>query len=64
MPKTEVSKGGVNIQWSWRRRLFVLSPRQQGNFCLSGDEQELRIPNTRRRALGAVEERSGGQPGI
>jgi hypothetical protein len=25
-PKTEVSKGGVNIQRQWRRGLFVLSP--------------------------------------
>jgi hypothetical protein len=32
---------------------------EQGDFCLSGDEQELRIPNTRRRALGVVEKRAG-----
>jgi hypothetical protein len=25
-PKTEISKGGVDIQRQWRRRLFVLSP--------------------------------------
>ena len=54
MPKIEISKGGVDFQRQRRRRLLVLSPRQQGDFCLPGDEQKLRIPDTRGRALGAI----------
>jgi hypothetical protein len=37
-----------------KREVLVLSPRQQGDLCLSGDEQKLRIPDTRRRAFGAI----------
>jgi hypothetical protein len=41
-------------QFYAQRRLLVLSPRQQGDSCLPGDEQKLRIPDTRGRALGAI----------
>jgi hypothetical protein len=54
-PETEISKGGIGIQRQRRRGFLVLSPRQQGDFCLPGDEQKLRIPDTRRRAFGVVE---------
>jgi hypothetical protein len=53
-PKIEISKGGVDFQRQRRRRLLVLSPRQQGDLCLPGDGMKLRIPNTRRRALSVV----------
>jgi hypothetical protein len=53
-PETEISKRGVDIQRQRRRRLLVLSPRQQGDFCLPGDEQKIRVPDTRRRAFGAI----------
>jgi hypothetical protein len=33
-----------------------MSPRQQGDICLSGDEQKLWIPNIRRWAFSTVEE--------
>jgi hypothetical protein len=36
------------------KKTFCIVPRQQGDFCLPGDEQKLRIPDTRGRALGAV----------
>jgi hypothetical protein len=52
--KLKYPKGDIDIQRQRRRRFLVLSPRQQGDFCLPGDEQELRIPDTRRRALGAI----------
>jgi hypothetical protein len=52
--KLKYPKGGIDIQWQRRRRFLVLSPRQQGDFCLPGDEQKLRIPDTRRRAFGAI----------
>jgi hypothetical protein len=52
--KLKYPKGGIDIQRQRRRRFFVLSPRQQGDFCLPGDEQKLRIPDTRRRAFGAI----------
>jgi hypothetical protein len=55
MPEAEISKGGIGIQQQRRRGFLVLSPRQQGNFCLPGDEQKLQIPDIRRRAFGAVE---------
>jgi hypothetical protein len=53
--KLKYPKGGTNIQRQRRRRFLVLSPRQQGNFCLPGDGKKLRIPNARRWAFGAVE---------
>jgi hypothetical protein len=53
-PETEISKGGIDIQRQRRRRFLVLSPGQQGDFCLPGDEQKLRIHDTRRRAFGAI----------
>jgi hypothetical protein len=46
---------GIDIQRQRRRRFLVLSPRQQGDFCLLGDEQKLWIPDTRRLAFGATE---------
>jgi hypothetical protein len=52
--KIEISKGGIDFQRQRRRRLLVLSPRQQGDFCLPGDEQKLQIPDTRGWALGAI----------
>jgi hypothetical protein len=54
-PEAEISKGGIGIQRQRRRGFLVLSPRQQGDFCLPGDEQKLWIPDTRRRAFGVVE---------
>jgi hypothetical protein len=50
--KIEISKGGVDFQRQRRRRLLVLSPRQQGDLCLSGDGKT--DSNTRRRALSVV----------
>jgi hypothetical protein len=52
--KIEISKGGTSIQRQRRRRILVLFPRQQRDFCLPGDGQELRVPDTRRRALSVI----------
>jgi hypothetical protein len=54
MPKIEISEGGIDFQWQRRRRLLILSPRQQGDLCLPRDGKKLRIPNARRRALSAI----------
>jgi hypothetical protein len=27
MPEIKISERGIDIQWQWRRRLLVLSPR-------------------------------------
>jgi hypothetical protein len=53
-PKIEISEGGIDFQWQRRRRLLILSPRQQGDLCLPRDGKKLRIPNARRRALSAI----------
>jgi hypothetical protein len=52
--KLKYPKKGVDIQWQRRRRLLVLSPRQQGDLCLPGDGKKLRIPNSRRQVLSFV----------
>jgi hypothetical protein len=63
-PEIEISKGGIDIQWQRGRRFLVLSPRQQEDFCLLGDGQKLQIPDTRRRAFGAIERWIGRQLSI
>jgi hypothetical protein len=53
--KLKYPKGALVFNSSGEEDFFVLSPRQQGDICLPGDEQKLRIPNIRRCAFSTVE---------
>jgi hypothetical protein len=52
--KLKYPKGGIDFQWQRRRRLLILSLRQQGDLCLPGDGKKLRIPDARRRAFSVI----------
>jgi hypothetical protein len=53
--KLKYPKGALVCQRQRRRGFLVLSPGQQRDICLPGDEQKLRIPNIRRWAFCTVE---------
>jgi hypothetical protein len=53
--KLKYPKGALVFNCSGEEDFFVLSPGQQRDICLPGDEQKLRIPNIRRWAFNTVE---------
>jgi hypothetical protein len=53
--KLKYPKGGLNVQWHWRRWLPILSPGQQRNIRLPGESQKYGISEAWGRPFGHVE---------
>jgi hypothetical protein len=62
--KLKYPKGALIFNGSGEEDLLYCLPDSKEISCLSGDEQKLRIPNTRRRALSVIKEQAGRQLSI